>query len=65
MGSRGTSNLISRKICQSRRATPPTEIGEHRNKAVRAVANHKRSLSGVTDVVKFARDLNSAKPRGG
>jgi type I restriction enzyme M protein len=47
----------------------PRDIGEHLTQAVRAVAKHNPSLSGVIDVVDFAaersgeRELNPAKLR--
>ena len=45
----------------------PRDIGEHLTKAMRAVARHNPSLSGVIDIVDFAaerngeRDINPAK----
>ena len=49
------------------RSTTPRDIGERLTRAVRAVARHYPSLSGVIDVVDFAgerngeRDVNPAK----
>ena len=48
-------------------STRPGDIGEHLTRAVRAVARHNRSLSGVIDQVDFAaerngeRDINPAR----
>ncbi|NEX18521.1 MAG: XRE family transcriptional regulator [Halochromatium sp.] len=50
--------------------TRPRDIGEHLTKAVRAVARHNPTLTGVIDLVDFAaerngeRDINPAKLRG-
>ena len=49
------------------RSTRPRDIGEHLTTAVRAVARHNPSLSGVIDLVDFAaerdseRDINPAR----
>ena len=49
---------------------PPTDVGDHLTKAVRAVVRHNPSLSGVIDIVDFAaerngeRDINPSKLRG-
>ena len=55
---------------ETRHSEPPKDIGDHLTKAVREVARHNPSLSGVIDVVDFSaersgeRDINPSKLRG-
>ncbi len=43
------------------RSTRPADIGEHLTTAVRAVARHNPSLSGVVDLVDFAAERNGER----
>ena len=43
------------------RSTRPSDIGEHLTRAVRAVARHNPSLSGVIDQVDFAAERNGER----